>query len=144
MEPQQTYRLRKVSNILLGVAAQTSFTESLFNECLQNDNQLFIMISKFHTQLGILQQCAATLISVTTSGPGYSKLTTSLVNVSLKFQTLISEIRQYVLLKKNVRSFYNTKASLIFSTKNISVFGYKIVKHITSSPLKEHARLTML
>ena len=33
-------------------------------------------------------------------GPGCSKLTTSLVNVSLKFQTLISEICQYFLLKK--------------------------------------------
>ena len=34
------------------------------------------------------------------TGPGCSKLTTSLVNVSLKFQTLISEICQYFLLKK--------------------------------------------
>ena len=34
------------------------------------------------------------------SGPGCSKLMTSLVNVSLKFQTLISEIRHYFLLKK--------------------------------------------
>ena len=33
-------------------------------------------------------------------GPGCSKLTTSLVNVSLKFQTLISEICHYFLLKK--------------------------------------------
>ena len=33
-------------------------------------------------------------------GPGCSKLTTSLVNVSLKFQTLISNICQYFLLKK--------------------------------------------
>ena len=32
------------------------------------------------------------------TGPGCSKLTTSLVNVSLKFQTLISQIRQYFLL----------------------------------------------
>ena len=34
------------------------------------------------------------------SGPGCSKLTTSLVNDSLKFQTLISQICQYFLLKK--------------------------------------------
>ena len=34
------------------------------------------------------------------SGPGCSKPMTSLVNVSLKFQTLISQIRQYFLLKK--------------------------------------------
>ena len=67
-------------------------------------------------------------------GPGCSKLTTSLVNVSLKFQTLISEICQYFLLKnvrsfcspiffveKNVRSLCTAKASHIFSTK-ISVY----------------------
>ena len=35
-----------------------------------------------------------------TSGPGCSKLTTSLVNVSLKFQSFISNICQYFLLKK--------------------------------------------
>ena len=35
-----------------------------------------------------------------TSGPGCSKRTTSLVNVSLNFQELISQICQYFLLKK--------------------------------------------
>ena len=44
--------------------------------------------------------------------PGCSKLTTSLVNVSLKFQTLIYQTCQYFLSKKFV------KLSLIFSTKN--------------------------
>ena len=34
------------------------------------------------------------------SGPGCSKLTTSLVNETLKFQMLISQICQYCLLKK--------------------------------------------
>ena len=33
-------------------------------------------------------------------GPGCSKLTTSLINETLKFQTLISQIFQYFLLKK--------------------------------------------
>ena len=64
------------------------------------------------------------------SGPGCSKLTTSLVNVSLKFQKFISEICQFC--RKNVRSFCSAKASLIFSTKNISVFGYKVIKHLMS------------
>ena len=50
------------------------------------------------------------------SGPGCSKLTTSLVNVSLKFQTLISEIRQYFLLKK----------LLSFVTKNINLLVIKL------------------
>ena len=66
------------------------------------------------------------------TGPGFSKLTTSLVNVSsLKFQTLISQIYQYFCWK-NVRSFCSAKASLIFSTKNISVVGYKVIKHLRS------------
>ena len=64
-------------------------------------------------------------------GPGCSKLTTSLVNGSLKFQMLISDIRQYF-LSKNVRSFCNAKATLIFSIENFSVFGYKVVKHLKS------------
>ena len=50
------------------------------------------------------------------AGPGCSKLMTSLVNVSLKFQTLISNICQYFLLKK---------ASLIFSTK---ILVYLVIK----------------
>ena len=60
-----------------------------------------------------------------TTGPGCSKLTTSLVNISLKFQTLISNICQYFLLKKceKLLSFFN---------KNISGFGYNVVKHLTS------------
>ena len=36
------------------------------------------------------------------------------------------------------------EASLIFSTKNIVVFGYKVVKHLTSWPLNEHVKITML
>ena len=48
-----------------------------------------------------------------TSGPGRSKLTMSLVNVSLKFQTLISDICQYFLLKK----CENAKASHFFYKK---------------------------
>ena len=56
------------------------------------------------------------------------KLMTSLVNVALKFQTLISEIWQYFLLKK-YEKLLHAKASLILSTKNIGVIGYKVVKH---------------
>ena len=38
---------------------------------------------------------ALQLIAEKKSGPGFSKLTTSLVNVSLKFQMYISQICQY-------------------------------------------------
>ena len=67
----------------------------------------------------------------TRSGPGCSKLTTSLVNVSLKFQMLISEICQYFLLK-NFETLLHCKSFPDFFNKNISVFGYKVIKHVTS------------
>ena len=31
-----------------------------------------------------------------------------------------------------IREAFAVQASLIFSTKNISVFGYKVIKHLTS------------
>ena len=62
---------------------------------------------------------------------GCSKLTTSLVNLSLNFQKLISQICQYFLLKK-CEKLLHCKSFFIFSTKNFSVFGYKVVKHLTS------------
>ena len=58
----------------------------------------------------------------TRPGSDCSKLTTSLVNVSLKFQMLKHEICQYFLLKKYEKLC--AKTSIIFSTKNISVVGY--------------------
>ena len=50
------------------------------------------------------------------SGPGCSNLTMSSVNVSLKFQTLLSEIRRYFFVEK-CEKLLTAKASLIFSTK---------------------------
>ena len=58
------------------------------------------------------------------SGPGCSKLATSLVNVSLKFKMLISEICQYFLLKK-YEKLLHCKSFSHFCNKNISGFGYK-------------------
>ena len=55
------------------------------------------------------------------SGPSCSKLTTSLVNVLLEFQTLILQIHCYFLLKK-CENLCTAKDSHIFSTKNNSVF----------------------
>ena len=62
-------------------------------------------------------------------GPGCSKLTTSLVNETLKFQMLISQICQYFLLKKCEKLLH---CSLISSTKNINVFDYYVIKHLTT------------
>ena len=64
-------------------------------------------------------------------GPGCSKLTISLDNVSLKFQTLIYQIRQYFLLKK-CEKLLHCKSFSHFFNKNISVFGYIVVKHLMS------------
>ena len=73
---------------------------------------------------------------------------TSFVNVSLKLQTLISQIGQYVFFFKSVGSFALQKLlsffSSFFSAENISVFGYKDLKHLTSRPLKELVKLTIL
>ena len=61
------------------------------------------------------------------SGSGCSKLTTSLVNVSLKFQTLISKIHPYFYRKKTK----TLQKLLSFFNKYICVFGYKVVKYLT-------------
>ena len=66
------------------------------------------------------------IVKISKPGPGCSKLTTSLVNVSLKFPTLISQTRQHFSLKKC------EKLLSFFFNKNISIFGYKVVKHLTS------------
>ena len=69
-----------------------------------------------------------------------SKLMMSLVNISLKFQFLISQIRQYFLLKKCEKLLHFS----FFQQKNIRVFDYKVVKHFTSWPLNGLIKLTML
>ena len=50
-----------------------------------------------------------------------------LVNVSLKFQTLISQICQYFLSKK-IEKLLHCKSFSHFFNKIISVFCYKVVK----------------
>ena len=62
-------------------------------------------------------------VSICLPGPGCSKLTTSLVNETLKFQMLISHICQYVLVKKCEK--LTAKAFFIFSTK---ISMYLVIK----------------
>ena len=81
--------------------------------------------------------------SLNRAGPGCSKLTMSLVNISLKFQTLISNLCQYFLLKK-CEKLLQCKSFSHFLTKSMSVFGYKVIKHLTSWPLNGLVKLTML
>ena len=71
--------------------------------------------------------------------PACSELGMSLINVSLQFKKLISQICQYFLLKKI------WEASLTFwKKKNISLFCYKVFKHLTIWSLNELVKLLML
>ena len=49
-----------------------------------------------------------------------------------------------IFLLKKCEKLLQCKGYLIFSTKNFGVFGYKVVKHLTSWPLNELVKLTML
>ena len=63
---------------------------------------IFSSIKKVkESQLNNSGTCKCTC-RIITSGPGCSKLMTSLINVSLKFQMLISQACQYFMLKKIV------------------------------------------
>ena len=63
----------------------------------------------------VYTKCIATVYYSITTGPGCSKLMTLLVNVSLKFQMLISQICQYFLSKK-FEMLLQCKSSSHFST----------------------------
>ena len=71
------------------------------------------------------------------SGPSCSKLTMSLVKVSLKFKTLILQIHCYFMLKK-------CENPHIFSTKNNSVFVTLADICFTNLCLNGIVKLTML
>ena len=71
---------------------------------------------KFATT-GIKYSNAGEFVNLNPRGPGCSKLTMSLVNVSLKFQTLISEISQYFLLKKYEKLLHCKSFSYFFKQK---------------------------
>ena len=75
-------------------------------------------------------------------GPSCSKLTTSLVNVSLKFQTLILQIHCYFLLKKCENPLQ--RILTFFSTKNNSVFVTFADICLTNLCLNDIVKLTML
>ena len=66
----------------------------------------------------------------------------SLVNVLFKFQTIISEIPQYFLLK-NCEKLLQCKSFSHFCNKNFSVVGYNVVKHLKSLNVNELIKLTM-
>ena len=65
------------------------------------------------------------------SGPGCSKLTILLVNNSLNFQKLISQICQYFMLKKCEKLLQYNSFSHFFN-KKFQCICYKVVKHLTS------------
>ena len=91
--------------------------------CLRNLILAFFVASVRIACQGICNWDAtmSSLMEWYSSGAGCSKLTTSIVNGSLKFQTLMSEICQYFLLKKCEKLLHY-----------FSVFGTKVVNHLTS------------
>ena len=71
------------------------------------------------------------------SGPGCSKLMTSLVNVLLTFQ-ISQAIFFFFFFEKMCDALQKL---LSFCQQKISVFGCKVVKHLTSWPLNELVKL---
>ena len=74
-------------------------------------------------------------------GSGCSKLMTSIVNVSLTFQTLISEICQHFFCWKKCEKLLQCKSFSHFFNKNTNVFGYKVVIHLRNWPLNDLVKL---
>ena len=75
--------------------------------------------------------CLVLSSGVLRPGADCSKLTTSLVNISLKFKTLILQIHCYFFCRTNVRIFCNAKDSHIFTTNNNSVFDNEVGIYLT-------------
>ena len=65
----------------------------------------------------LIWTCPVSNCDYCTSGPSCSKLKASLVNVSSKFQTLISQICQYFLLKKCEKLLHCKSFSHFFNKK---------------------------
>ena len=80
------------------------------------------------------------------SGLGCSKPTTSLVNVSLKFQSLKYLKYSNIFCWKKCEKLLQLRCKSFshFFNKNINVFGYKDVKHLISWPLNKPVKLTVL
>ena len=76
------------------------------------------------TELAVLCKCslAATVNLETKSGASCPKLMTSLVNISFKFQMLISEIHQYFLLKKCEKLLQCKSFSHFFQQKFLCIW----------------------
>ena len=103
--------------------------------------KLVIFYALFKEKVKVLPKHSR--LSPTSPGPSCSKLTMSLVNVSLNFQKLSSQICQYFLLKK-CEKLLHCKSFSHFFNKNFSVLDSKAIKHLRSLPLNELVKLTML
>ena len=88
---------------------------------------------KFYCNLG-LHFCHLNCNFGDNPGPGCSKLTTSLVNETLKFQTLISQIFQYFLLKKCEKLLQCKSFSHFFNKKFPCIWlqSHKTLNELTS------------
>ena len=86
----------------------------------KNRSCLISKSTKFYPDVFGLSGALKSDTFVNRSGPSCSKLETSLVNVSLKFHMLISNIGHYLLLKK-CEKLLHCKSFSHFLNKKISV-----------------------
>ena len=82
----------------------------------------------YHKEVMMMNNCSN---NFNYPGAGCSKLTTSLVKVSLKFQTLISEVIQYFLLRECKR-LLQCKSFSHFFNKKYQYIWLLSRKHLTS------------
>ena len=108
-----------------------SYAKGLFHKfvCNHHKGKILYLTKTFNVnaKADAKADTNAGVTTTTIPGPGCSKLTTLLVNEMLKFQMLITQICQYILLRKCECS---AKASLIFSTKSVRIFGYKVLQYL--------------
>ena len=77
------------------------------------------------------------------AGPNCSKLTTLLVNDSLKFTLSVSKYVE-IFCGKNVSSFCSAKATHIFSAKNIRILYIESTKTVNEMTINKLVKLMTL
>ena len=78
-------------------------------------------LTHYATWAPLFMELQALLVNMQNTGARLFKLMMPLVNVSLKFQTLISQIRQYFLLKKCEKLLQCSAKLLTFFQQKISL-----------------------
>ena len=114
-----------------------------------NSNQIFenglnvFFASYISSVFSVISSFLSKLLYHRRTGPSCSKLTTSLVNDSLKFASTDIKYAE-IFCWKNVSSFCSAKATHIFSAKNIRILHIESAKTVNEMTLNGLVKLTML